>query len=158
MPGDFSSQMRLQGYQRALREMGVSDNTEYHAKGDYTVASGARACKRLFSLPQPPDAVFACSDLMAAGVIRRMYEMHLTPGKDAAIFGFDDVALAKVLTPTLSTVSQSRLQLGRRAMELLLKRIEHPEKKQENILIGHKLIFRESTRQIIEQSKQQRKD
>lgn len=147
-PEDYSSALRLAGYQRALREMGLPDRAEYHAQGDYSFASGARACRRFFALPEPPDAIFAGSDLMAAGVVRRMHEMGLHPGQDAAIFGFDNIDLSRMLTPTLSTVSQSKLQLGRRAMELLLSRIEQPGQPPEDMRIAHKLIFRESTRRI----------
>lgn len=147
-PEDYPSRQRLKGYHRALEEQGIPDCPEYRVRGDYTITSGAHACKRLFSLPQPPDAVFAGSDLMAAGVIRRMYEMGLRPGEDAAVFGFDNIDMARVLTPSLSTVSQSKLQMGRKAMELLLERIENPCCRQQNISIGYKLIFRESTRRI----------
>ncbi len=149
-PEDYSSRLRLKGYQRALAEKGIPDLPEYHVKGDHSITSGAYACRRLFSLPnlQPPDAVFAGSDLMAAGVIRRMYEMGLRPGEDVMVFGFDNIELARILTPTLSTVSQSKLQMGRRAMELLLERIETPACTQRDVRIGHKLIFRESTRGI----------
>ncbi|MCI8441747.1 MAG: LacI family transcriptional regulator [Provencibacterium sp.] len=147
-PQGYASRLRTRGYQRALREMGLCDRPEYHAKGDYSFASGARACRQLFSLAEPPDAIFASSDLMAAGVIRRMHEMGLRPGEDAAIFGFDNIHLARILTPTLSTVSQSKLQLGRKAMELLLERIENPGCESRDACIGHRLIFRESTRRI----------
>lgn len=147
-PEDYPSRQRMKGYQRALAERGIPDLSEYHVRGDYTITSGAYACRKLFSLPQPPDAVFAGSDLMAAGIIRRMYEMGLHPGQDAAIFGFDNIDLARILTPSLSTVSQSKLQMGRKAMELLLERIEAPFCQQRNVSIGHKLIFRESTQQL----------
>ena len=147
-PRDYSSRLRLKGYQRALLEKGIPDRPEYHIQGDYSITSGAHACRKLFSLPEPPDAVFAGSDLMAAGVIRRMYEMGLHPGEDAAVFGFDNIDLARVLTPSLSTVSQSKLQMGRKAMELLLERIENSFCKQQYVQIEHKLIFRESTRRI----------
>ena len=153
---DYSSRLRLKGYQKALLEKGIPDRMEYHIKGDYSITSGAHACRRLFSLSEPPDAVFAGSDLMAAGVIRRMYEMGLHPGKEAAIFGFDNIELARILTPSLSTVSQSKLQMGRKAMELLLEQIENPLCKQQNVRIGHKLIFRESTRRIETKYKQGR--
>ncbi|MCI8622454.1 MAG: substrate-binding domain-containing protein [Provencibacterium sp.] len=152
-PDEYSSCQRLQGYRRALEEAGLPDRPEYHAAGDYTFTAGARACRRLFSLPIPPDAVFAGSDSMAAGVIRRMHEMGLQPGQDASVFGFDNIALARMLTPTLSTVSQSKLQLGRKAMELLLEKIENPGCVRRDVYIKHRLIFRESTRQIEKNSK-----
>ena len=78
---------------------------------------------QLLSLPERPDAVFAANDVVAMGALTAIHAAALHVPADIAVMGFDDIPLARQLSPALTTVSQFQTQLGRRAAELLLERI-----------------------------------
>jgi LacI family transcriptional regulator len=73
----------------------------------------------LLSLPNPPTAVFACGDQMAVGAMHAINEAGLDVPRDISVVGFDDVEIAALVRPSLTTVSQDYLGLGRAAVELL---------------------------------------
>ena len=67
------------------------------------------------------------------------------PGREIAVFGFDNTTVSQVMTPAISTVAQPRRQLGETAMELLAARMAQPDLPEEHILLPHRLILRDST-------------
>ena len=140
-----SARQREAGFRAAFAKNHRQLGEKYLIPGDFNFASGVMGCKRLLSLPQPPTAIFAIADIIAAGAMRQLYEMGRVPGKDIAVFGFDDADISRMLTPRLSTVSQSKSLLGRTAMRLLLDRIEDPKARFRDIILEHKLVLREST-------------
>ncbi len=84
---------------------------------------GYRAAERFISLAQPPTAIFASSDILAAGVLQYLYRHGLNVPKNLSVVGFDDTYAAFV-TPLLTTVRLPMEQLGRAAMELAIRRVE----------------------------------
>ncbi|MBL8160614.1 MAG: substrate-binding domain-containing protein, partial [Anaerolineae bacterium] len=91
-----------------------------------------------------PSAIFVSSDLMAVACIQVLNAHGLSVPEDVAVIGFDDLSLAATTSPPLTTVRQHVEQLGRAAVELLLKLIEQPEAAHESIVIPTELIIRES--------------
>ncbi|MGI5244462.1 LacI family DNA-binding transcriptional regulator [Dactylosporangium sp. CA-139066] len=119
---------RLRGYREALRLAArasgayLSDD-RLIAYGDFSEASGADAMYRLLHLNPGLDAVFAASDLMAAGAIRALREQGRRIPEDVAVVGFEDSAVARQTLPPLTTVHQSVEGMGREMARLLLARI-----------------------------------
>jgi DNA-binding LacI/PurR family transcriptional regulator len=91
---------------------------------------------------QPPSAVFAVSDTLAVGAIKGALAAGRQVPGDLAVVGFDDVPLASIFEPSLTTVAQPRRELGRVAMQVLLRRIAGEEPA--SITLAHTLIPRRS--------------
>jgi DNA-binding LacI/PurR family transcriptional regulator len=114
---------RLRGYREALRLAGHPHDDRLIAYGDFSEASGAEAMYRLLHLNPGLDAVFAASDLMAAGAIRALREQGRAIPGDVAVVGFEDSTVARQTLPPLTTVHQSVEGMGREMARLLLARI-----------------------------------
>ncbi|MCU5773573.1 DNA-binding transcriptional regulator CytR [Erwiniaceae bacterium BAC15a-03b] len=115
---------RLQGYIQALRRNGLTVDPEYIVRGDFTFEAGAKALKQLMALPQPPDALFCHSDIMALGAMSQAKNSGLRVPQDLSLVGFDDIELARYSDPQLTTVAQPRFDIGREAMLLLLEQLQ----------------------------------
>lgn len=141
----YSARQRTQGYRRALLEAGKPFCPEYLIERyEYTYRAGMLACGKLMALPEPPDAIFAVSDEIAAGVCKKLLQMGLYPGKEVAVFGFDNTTVSKIVTPSVSTVSQPKKKIGETALHLLAEKIENQKSPERTILLAHELVLRES--------------
>jgi LacI family transcriptional regulator len=114
---------RQLGYRQAIQSAGLPVRDEYIIRCDFTEAGGYLGMQALLALPVRPDAVFAANDVMAMGALAAIQAAGLQVPADIAVMGFDDIPLARLLTPPLTTVRQYQTQLGRRAAELLLERL-----------------------------------
>ena len=112
-----------------------------------TQVDGYRAMQQLLTLPSRPTAVFARNDYTAIGALQALKEAGLSTPDDVAVAGFDNIPLAAVMTPTLTTVSQPTDDEGRLAAEFLLERIEHArhEPARRDLVLECNLIVRAST-------------
>lgn len=115
-----STQLRETGFRKALKASGLTPGPERIVDGDYTFGSGAAAARILLSGESRPTAVFASNDDMAAGVISTAGELGLSVPDDLSVCGFDNTALASMIFPPLTTVSQPIVDMGRRAARLLI--------------------------------------
>lgn len=133
---------RYQGYLKGLEEHGAPYISELVVEGDFTETGGYNAMLQL--LPAHPDAVFAASDIMAIGALRALREANLCVPKDVAVIGYDDVPLANMTEPPLTTIRQSIQKMGAAAVETLIEIIRHPEKGPQHIIVDTELVIRES--------------
>jgi DNA-binding LacI/PurR family transcriptional regulator len=118
-------QDRLDGYRDGLAAAGLAAAADDLVEaGDFTEEAGAAAMGRLLRRPGPPvDAVFAASDLMAAGALRALRAAGRRVPEDVAVVGFEDSAVARYAQPPLTTVRQPIEEMGRQATRLLLAKI-----------------------------------
>jgi LacI family transcriptional regulator len=93
--------------------------------GDFSEASGAAAARSLLARGPLPDTVVCANDQMAIGVLREFRQAGIGVPGDVAVTGFDDIYASRIVTPTLTTVSQPLGELGRRAAERLRARIDN---------------------------------
>jgi DNA-binding LacI/PurR family transcriptional regulator len=115
---------RLEGYRDGLAAAGLAGAGELVETGDFTEQGGAAAMARLLECPgSPVDAVFAASDLMAAGALRALRTAGRRVPEDVAVVGFEDSAVARYAQPPLTTVRQPIEEMGRQATRLLLARV-----------------------------------
>ncbi len=133
---------RLEGYRLALQAYGVGLRPEWIAEGDFTEAGGYIAMRRL--LPAQPDAVFVASDLMAVGALKAIREAGLRVPEDIALVGYDDVELARFTDPPLTTVRQPISELGRVAVQLLLRQLEEGVREPQRVILPTELVIRSS--------------
>jgi LacI family transcriptional regulator len=136
---------RLHGYRCELQAGGLEYRREYIALGDFFESSGYLAARRLLALPEPPDALFCASDLMAIGAMRAIDEAGLVPGKDVGVVGFDDIEAAGLIRPGLTTLRQNPVDLGAAATWSLLQLIRDEIRSPEPIQLPVRLIVRETT-------------
>lgn len=139
-----SARARLEGYRQGLAAHGLAADPVLEAQGAYTFASGYEAGKALLALPEPPTAIFACNDDMAAGVINAAHEMGVSVPERLSVVGFDDSNIALVVWPRLTTIHQPIRAMAREATGALLALLEGDEPA-DHQLMPHELIVREST-------------
>jgi DNA-binding LacI/PurR family transcriptional regulator len=115
---------RLEGYRDGLAAAGLAGTGDLVETGDFTEEGGAAAMGRLLARPgDPVDAVFAASDLMAAGALRALRAAGRRVPEDVAVVGFEDSAVARYAQPPLTTVRQPIEEMGRQATRLLLAQV-----------------------------------
>jgi LacI family transcriptional regulator len=124
--GNFDAAERRRGYREALAACGLEADPTLEAPGDFGEASGAAAARALMSLLDPPTAIFAANDCMAIGALSALRESGYRVPDDVALGGFDDIPMARYMTPTLTSVHVDIARLGERAAQLLLDTLAHP--------------------------------
>jgi DNA-binding LacI/PurR family transcriptional regulator len=138
------SNTRFKAHRQALEDHNWPRDSQWVICGDYSEQSGRRAMEELLKLPQPPRAVFAANDQMAIGALDVVHNQGLRVPDDVAIVGFDDIPAASYVRPSLTTVQQNIRESGELAVQLLLRRIEDPATKVENIVLPTQLVVRRS--------------
>ncbi|WP_327283553.1 LacI family transcriptional regulator [Streptomyces sp. NBC_00597] len=119
----YGAQCRLDGYREALTAAGVPADELLIADGDFTEEGGRRAVRELLERRPDLDAVFAASDVMAAGARRELRAAGRRIPEDVALVGFDDSVLARHMDPPLTSVRQPVEEMGRTMARVLLARI-----------------------------------
>ncbi len=116
---------RVAGYADAMRAAGLSPEVKIGA--DFTEEAGYVLTKSRLGQARSFSAIFAANDLMAAGALLALRERGLDVPGDIAVMGFDDIQLARLLSPALTTVNQFQRDVGREAASMLLERLTEPE-------------------------------
>lgn len=143
--GGFQSDTeRFVGYRQSLEFAGYPFLPELVVHGDGKPEGGRQAMEKLLAIPKPPTAVFCYNDMSALGALRAIHQHGLKVPDDISIVGFDDLAIASYTSPLLTTVAQPKQQMGRMAMETMLKILSGVDAKT-NIKVEGKLLIREST-------------
>jgi LacI family transcriptional regulator len=140
-----SARERFDGYRAALQHHRIAYDESLVIEGDYMTKSGYSGAKRLLSLEQPPTAIFASNDLTAFGVLDAIHETGLRIPEDISVVGFDDIPLASLAYPKLTTVRQPLVQIGQVAVRLLLEKLENPEREARRVTLATELIVRDSS-------------
>lgn len=140
------SQERLRGYQMALANAGIEFDPELVYYGDFEPEDGAAGIKYLTDKCSDLSAIFYASDLMAIGGIRYLHEQGTPAPQSLSIVGYDDIELSSLMQPSLTTVRQHRYEMGRAAVETLVRMLEDLEKGR-GIVMSPELVVRETTAQ-----------
>ena len=140
-----TSRERRRGYLDALAEHGVPVRKDLMRAGDFKQESGRVLAGELLDLRKPPTALFVCNNLMTVGALAALHQRELRVPRDVAIVGFDDLPWAEALDPPLTVVRQPAYEVGRQAMELLLKRIMEPTRPPISVRLLPELVTRRST-------------
>jgi LacI family transcriptional regulator len=119
-PDQMASAERTRGYRSALAEGGIEIDEALIAQGRFTYHSGLIACEALLELPDPPTAVFASNDDMAAAAVSVAHRRHMDVPADFTVCGFDDTPLARSIWPELTTVRQPISEMAHAATTLLI--------------------------------------
>ena len=142
--------MRVDGYRRALEEVGVEVGPGWIYYGDFTLESGHRMTEQALALAPRPTALLAANNRIAFGMLRALRDAGLRVPEDISVVGFDELPIEAAEHPFLTVAEQSPNDIGRRAAELLLSRVsgQAPSASQE-IVLPTKVVFRDSCRPLV---------
>ncbi|EGQ9890948.1 substrate-binding domain-containing protein [Vibrio cholerae] len=142
------AQMRYEGYKRALAEAGIAINPDWIVESDFECEGGYQAFEKLYERGKLPSALFVCNDMMAMGVIQAASQRGLRVPDDLSLIGYDDVHIAKFMTPALTTIHQPKYRLGKAAVDTLLYRLENPDTTTQVVQLEPTLAVRSSVRKL----------
>lgn len=142
---------RLAGYKAALKDHGMEPDESlirYCQHGGMVAAEMDQAMDELFSLQNPPDALFAAADKLTTGCLRALRAKGLSVPKDVGLIGFSNSELTELLNPSLSVIRQPAFEMGEVATSLLLELIEskRPVTDFQSRVLSTEMVIRSSTR------------
>ncbi|MBX6382339.1 MAG: LacI family DNA-binding transcriptional regulator [Microbispora sp.] len=114
---------RLRGYREELSRLGLPQRPEFVVEGDFYLSGGHAAMRRLLAADDRPDAVFVAGDEMAVGALHAIAEAGLKVPEDIALVGFDDIEVAALMSPGLTTIAQDKAGFGTAAAEAVVAMI-----------------------------------
>ena len=123
----FSNSDRYMGFLKAFDEMNIAFDKSLNFTGEFDIDSGYNVAKEMFSSHRDVDAVFACNDVTALGVLKYFDEKNIRPGDDVGLVGFDDIKYSDLPMINLTTVRQPKYLIGKLIMETLLEDIKKRE-------------------------------
>jgi LacI family transcriptional regulator len=144
-PGWLATEDRRRAYHAALTAAGIHPEPAFEVASDFQVEPGVQAAATLLDLPEPPTAIFAFNDSIAFGVLRAARGRGLHVPEDLSVVGFDDIEPATLVTPALTTVRQPLSEMGRTAINVLVRLLERRGSETPHIELATRLVVREST-------------
>ncbi len=140
-----SLRKRYKGYFSTLEKHGIPLRNDYVVEGFTPNTLGYEATKSLLALPDPPTAIAYINDYTACGAYIAVRENGLRIPQDISLVGFDDLQIAQLLDPPLTTIHQPIREMGRSAAQMLLNNMEDNGGSRKTILLPTELIVRGST-------------
>lgn len=138
---------RIAGYLQALEDHGLPFDSRYLVYSDFSFTSGCTAMETLLQQAPEVTAIFAASDEIAIGALSTVTRLGMNVPGDYSIMGYDDIRLAQMVSPPLTTVRQPLFDIGRIASEKLITMIETGEVVQSAIL-AHSIVERQTVRNL----------
>ena len=123
-PGNSDAAERLRGYRDAVRACSADADAKLEMPGNFRESTGYEACRRIRALRPRPTAIFAANDSMAIGLLYGFREAGVHVPEEFAVAGFDDIPIARYITPPLTSVRVPIAALGERATQLVLRAVE----------------------------------
>ena len=137
---------RVAGYCRALVDAHIPAADQTILRGGFTQGSGYEMTRQVLDLPQRPTALLAANNFITIGAMKALQEAGLEVPGNLALAGFDDLPPAIITFPFFTVASQPAYEMGQRATELLIKRLEVQEvSKHQEIILPTQIIIRHST-------------
>jgi len=147
-PQQTASGQRLAGFLDAMAAAGLEVPETMLAQGFFTYRSGIAAAQKLLDQSEPPTAIFASNDDMAAATVAMAQRRHLDVPADLTVCGFDDTAIASTVWPELTTIRQPIQEISRKALELLANELKAARAgrspKPTHITLDYSLVKRQS--------------
>ncbi|MBD8496833.1 catabolite control protein A [Paenibacillus arenosi] len=141
---------RFQGYKRALERAGIDYKEDMVRIGNYRYESGVEAMQYFLGLKKRPTAIFSATDEMAIGAIHSIQDAGLKVPDDFSIISVDNIRMASMVRPQLTTVAQPMYDIGAVAMRLLTKLMKKENVEQSQVILQHEIIHRLSISHVNE--------
>lgn len=146
---NLESEERLRGYRTAMTERNFTPGRALEFAGNFTEISGYEAAKEILKLKHHPTAIFAFNDSMAIGAIKALREEGLRIPSDISICGFDDIPVAKYISPSLTSVHVPISDLGAMAINRVFDRLTMRSRDTTaHVFVPTKLCLRSSCKKI----------
>lgn len=142
--GSSTGRERRAGFLAAMNEAGVRVEEKLLVDLPAKEAQGYDAAKKLLELDTPPEAILTSSGLLAAGAFRAIREKELPVPDGVAFATFDELLWTAMIRPAITVVAQPTYAIGQTAGEMLLRRIEDPERPTRQVVLASKLVIRQS--------------
>jgi DNA-binding LacI/PurR family transcriptional regulator len=139
------STARVAGYRSALAAAGVRHRPEYVRHAGFDEGLARRRMLELLDLPEPPTAVFVCSDRMSLGVYEALAERGLSVPDGMSVVGFDDLPEARWIAPALTTIRQPLSEMAATALHLLVRMMDGERPESTRTELSTRLVERAST-------------
>lgn len=136
---------RQAGYLRGLESAGMSADSALLAIGDFRVGTARTLVSDLLALAEPPTAIITVNNLATVGTLQALREAGLRVPRDVSVLGFDDLLAGEFMDPPLTAIAQPTYEVGRKAIELLARRISEPTAPIEDVVLKTELLVRGST-------------
>ena len=146
-PNTSGSRQRLEGYRKAHEEAGVPVHEDLILSGKYSIDFGKRIARYLLEKHVSFDAVMTGSDLIAIGIVFQLLQSGVRVPEDVEVVGFDNIELAGVINPPLSTISKPHYDMAWHISDQLLKVIEGAPVPLSHTVVEPQLVLRATTRQ-----------
>ncbi|TOQ74422.1 substrate-binding domain-containing protein [Vibrio parahaemolyticus] len=140
------AQMRYEGYKRAMNEAGLEFNANWIIESDFECEGGYQAFKKMAERGTLPSSIFVSNDMMAMGVINAANELGIKVPDDLSIIGYDDIHIAKFMSPSLTTIHQPKYRLGQAAVETLVRRLDDKFNEAQVVQLEPTLVIRNSVK------------
>jgi DNA-binding LacI/PurR family transcriptional regulator len=148
LAGGFSfsdkSLHRWHGYKKCLRDHRIPYDPALVLQTQYALENGREGIKALLALDKPPTAVFCSNDFMAIGAMQGAREYGVATPGGLSIVGFDDMAIASYISPSLTTIRQPAYEMGRMGAEILLDRVKKRAGGPVHKILETSIVIRES--------------
>jgi DNA-binding LacI/PurR family transcriptional regulator len=133
------------GYERALHSAGLGVDADCVAEvPTFSIEAGREGARRLLELPNAPTAIFGAADVLAIGTMQAIEERGLRIPQDVAVVGYNNIELAPLVKPALTTVSAPSYDMGVAAMTMLLGLMAGRPAKRRRVKLPTRLIVRQS--------------
>ena len=142
------AQMRYEGYKRAVLEARLEINPQWIVESDFECEGGYEAFNRMLEKGPLPSSIFVSNDMMAMGVLNAAHEKGIRIPEDVSIMGYDDIHIARFMSPALTTVHQPKYRLGKVAVETLLKKLEKETLEPQVVQLDPTLVVRKSVKHL----------
>ena len=143
-----SSRDRLEGFRSAMSQAGLQPNEDLIVYSDYSLQGGESAVESLLIQRNRPTAIFCFSDEIALGCMYALRRQHFKIPDDISVIGFDDIPIARYVSPPLTTIAQPAGDIGTTCATILLDLIDGKKPEKFRQFLPHKLVIRESTRRL----------
>jgi LacI family transcriptional regulator len=142
-----SAKARQQAFLTAIKECGIPPKAAWMQEGDHTLEGGVAAMDRILAGGERPTAIMCSNDMTAIGVLHSAYRAGIRVPDELSVIGFDDIHLAQMMMPPLTTIQMSRFALAKAAVAALRTHVEKPEESAatREFPISTDLVVREST-------------
>lgn len=135
---------RLDGYAKALMENNLEFNRQYITQCEAEMEQGYEKAQKLLELPERPTALVISDDVMAIGAIKAIKEKNLRIPEDIEIVSFNNIPMAQIISPSITSVDINVFTLGYEASKLIIEKIKGTSDK-EKVIVPTKIYYRETT-------------
>ena len=133
------------GFQKAMEEAAIPIHPNWIFVDKHTIDDGRQVLKDIMKMKERPTAVFTGSDEVASGMIAEANANGIKVPDDLAIMGFDDQPIAQVVSPKLTTIKQPVDQLGAKAVEVMIEKLNYADAPDHYLELPIEMIIRQST-------------